>query len=233
MYEKLKGLYHQFFFFRDVEVRQALEHLRNHRLILDIGCGRGTFMCNLAHAQSVGIDWSLASLQFVRQRGQRAVYGNVVHLPFANSTFDGIYCAHLIEHLAPPDAYALLREMARVLRVSGILVLQTPLLHKGFFNDLTHIRPYYPEAVLHYYSTYAHQRSESTSPTYSGIDAEFEIVHLKYRYAPLYFPMVWPEHDLPRFKIQFAMTALSLVLYRFGIHGLKQTGYTLALRRKK
>lgn len=233
MYEKLKGIYHRFFFFRDVEARLALKYLVDRKSILDIGCGRGTFIRRHAPLRSIGVDWNLTSLQIARQQEQHVICANAIQLPFDGSAFDGIYCAHLIEHLTPRDAHSLLREMARVLQISGVIVLQTPLLHRGFFNDLTHVRPYHPEAILHYYSSFAHNRNEGTSPTFGKIDAEFEILRLKYRYAPIYFPPIWPEHDLPRFKIQFAMTALSLALYRFGVHSLKRNGYTLVLRRKK
>ena len=233
MYERLRNLYHQCFFFRNAEIRHALSYLQGCQQILDIGCGQGAFLTRLPWYQSVGLDLNLASLQFAHQLGQRVVCGNAIRLPFANGAFDGIYCAHLIEHLPPSHAHALLQEMARALRVSGVLVIQAPLLHERFFNDLTHVRPYNPEAILHYYTSFAHQSREGVSPTYDMIDAEFDVIDLKYRYAPLYSPMVWPEHQIPRFRVQLVVVAISFALYRLGIRGLRRTGYTLTLQRRK
>jgi len=47
-------------------------------------------------------------------------------LPFPDESAKVVYCSHVLEHLFPEDAMALLREMRRVLRPDGVIRLATP-----------------------------------------------------------------------------------------------------------
>lgn len=46
--------------------------------------------------------------------------------PFADETFDAAYLLHIVEHLTPPEAESLIRELYRVLKPRGILRVSTP-----------------------------------------------------------------------------------------------------------
>ena len=64
-------------------------------------------------------------------------------LPYADESFDMIWCSHVIEHLHDP--LALLTECKRVLRTGGHLILRTPDLKSvkfEFWNDPTHVQPF-------------------------------------------------------------------------------------------
>jgi ubiquinone/menaquinone biosynthesis C-methylase UbiE len=50
---------------------------------------------------------------------------DLVHLPYSDQTFDLVACLSVIEHMPDPDAA--LKEMARVLRPNGVLILGYPL----------------------------------------------------------------------------------------------------------
>lgn len=97
-------------------------------------CGVGTAAFSLALAQTVGpkayitgIDLSPGMLNTAHQQLTRAnihhhmSLSDVSKLPFADSTFDGVVSAHMLEHLRNPAQG--LREMARVLRPNAPLVL--------------------------------------------------------------------------------------------------------------
>src|SRR5260221_1241669 len=56
--------------------------------------------------------------------GRAAVAADVTDLPFADESFDLIVCSHVLEHV--PDDRAAMREMHRVLRLSGVALIQTP-----------------------------------------------------------------------------------------------------------
>lgn len=120
------------------EVRRALES--EPRLWLDLGCGRELVYGwlpphdarltarSLSRAgRIVGLDADLASLRDNTQIRDR-VLGNVhAGLPFAPATFDLVTANMVAEHLDEPGEC--FREIARVLRPGGTLLIHTPNLH--------------------------------------------------------------------------------------------------------
>lgn len=99
------------------------------RRVLDAGCGDGTLICAAASqgAEVTGIDPDPAMLAAARSRvsraGLQATYldGRVERLPFPDASFDVV--ASITVLCFVPDAAGAVREMARVLRPNGRLVL--------------------------------------------------------------------------------------------------------------
>jgi len=50
----------------------------------------------------------------------------VTSLGFAANAFDAVLCLEVVEHLPPPQHAGVMRELLRVLRPEGLLVLSTP-----------------------------------------------------------------------------------------------------------
>lgn len=105
---------------------------------LDLGCGVGR---NLAHLpESVGIDPNTEAVALARARGLTAC----TPAEFAASeharpaAFDALLVAHVLEHLEPRAAHALVAEHLRWIRPSGRVVLITPQ-ERGFARDATHV----------------------------------------------------------------------------------------------
>lgn len=96
--------------------------------VLDLGCGVGHLLCWLtrhAPARYHGLDLSLTSVRIARAAGLRDVsVGDAEHLPFCNASYDLVVCNGAAHHL--PDLRAALREIWRVLRPGGRLVLHEP-----------------------------------------------------------------------------------------------------------
>jgi len=96
-------------------------------VVLDVGGGVGTHLAELPPGrQRVNCEISLERLR----RG-RACYpelgfiqGSGYHLPFASESFDTVMSIDVIEHLQAPRLHIV--EIARVLRLGGRLILQTP-----------------------------------------------------------------------------------------------------------
>jgi SAM-dependent methyltransferase len=95
--------------------------------ILDAGCGTGLVGAALRRAgvrdRIVGVDLSAASLDIARGR---AVYDELTEvdlqqpLPFADHSFGGALCVGVLSYV--PDTASIWRELARVVRPSGVVV---------------------------------------------------------------------------------------------------------------
>jgi ubiquinone/menaquinone biosynthesis C-methylase UbiE len=71
-------------------------------------------------------------------------------LPFEDDSFDKVLCEDVLEHV--DDEAGTLREIGRVLRPGGLLVLETinpasPRALRNYFADLTHAQPLAPETL--------------------------------------------------------------------------------------
>lgn len=110
--------------------------------ILDIGCGQGDFLkiCQQNKIDSQGIDvskkWVLAS----KKRGLRAIVSPVENTPFKDESFDIIFCQSVIEHLK--DAPKSIKEIHRILKKGGTIIVSSPTPENDFWDDPTHVRPH-------------------------------------------------------------------------------------------
>jgi 2-polyprenyl-6-hydroxyphenyl methylase/3-demethylubiquinone-9 3-methyltransferase len=105
-------------------VRDVLQPRAGMR-ILDAGCARGRFLrqLNASGARLFGVDLTEVFLHSAHANVPDAgvAGGSIGALPFAEGSFDSVYCIETLEHL--PDTEAALAEMARVLRPGGTLLV--------------------------------------------------------------------------------------------------------------
>jgi ubiquinone/menaquinone biosynthesis C-methylase UbiE len=96
--------------------------------ILDAGCGTGAILKRLGNSEkNVGVDLAPEAISFCQERGLKNVrQGDVCALPFEDSSFDAIVCSSVIYHEWVSDVTAAVREMHRVLRPNGVLVINVP-----------------------------------------------------------------------------------------------------------
>lgn len=122
-----------------------IHHYFGERSVLDVGCGEGGLL-ERAPLSHVGIDVSFDLLMACRAKGLRVVCASAAALPLRDESFDAIHCDNVIEHLAPPQAAAMLSEFGRVLRPGGVAIVRSPL-GDGVWNTFSHVRPYPPAAI--------------------------------------------------------------------------------------
>ena len=97
--------------------------------ILDAGCGPGE-MSSLLMARGYdvwGIDVAETMIEHARRvtgRPDRFQPGDIEQLPFPDGMFDGVVCLGVIEYLDSDSAAV--RELRRVLKPGGTLVVSTP-----------------------------------------------------------------------------------------------------------
>jgi dolichol-phosphate mannosyltransferase len=90
--------------------------------VLDVGCGSSRILGALPGM--VGLDIQLPKLRYARRYGNPLVHGSIFQLPFADSSFDGVICSEVIEHI--PAQEQPFDELTRVLKTGGRLILGTP-----------------------------------------------------------------------------------------------------------
>ena len=98
--------------------------------ILDAGCGTGSILKQLGNpAKNVGVDLAPEAVSFCRQRGLTNVQqADICALPFANASFDVVICSSVLYHQWVKDPAVAVRELHRVLRPGGLLLLNVPAL---------------------------------------------------------------------------------------------------------
>ena len=110
---------------------QALQRMgiRSHDTVLEVGVGTG-INCTLypRDCHVTGIDLSDSMLEKARERVSRKGINNVrllemdaAHMTFADDTFDIVYAPYVIS--VAPDPVAVVREMVRVCRPGGKVIV--------------------------------------------------------------------------------------------------------------
>ncbi|MBT8764476.1 class I SAM-dependent methyltransferase [Desulfohalobiaceae bacterium Ax17] len=111
---------------------------------LDIGCSKGYLVQELLDnkIQSYGID--ISSLAFKDMNfnlRSRVTAGSISYIPYKNEAFDVISVFDIVEHIHPKETDVAFKELNRILKKGGYLILTTPnSAHIGnWIYDLTHI----------------------------------------------------------------------------------------------
>jgi SAM-dependent methyltransferase len=95
--------------------------------VLEAGCGTGQTLASLStRHETVGLDISRAALNLARSNCKNPVLGSIFKIPFRDNTFDLVYNSGVIEHFEDPTNVAAIREMARVTKCSGRIIIIVP-----------------------------------------------------------------------------------------------------------
>jgi len=123
----------------DVQLPYRL-HMRRLDLgfTLDVGCGLGRNLANLGGG--VGVDPNADAIRICRERGHVAFTPDELDASEYNQPgrFDAMLISHVLEHLAPADAAALIARYLPLVREGGRVVLITPQ-EAGYRSDPTHV----------------------------------------------------------------------------------------------
>lgn len=120
--------------------------------VLDLGCGRGIFLRLLRYAgiEGIGVDIASEAVMECRKEGfevrQEDALAALERIGRAGERYGGIFCSHLIEHLAADKMLGLITRSAATLTPAGRLIVVTPnaenlqVLTEGFWLDTSHVR---------------------------------------------------------------------------------------------
>ncbi|MEM7536690.1 MAG: class I SAM-dependent methyltransferase [Chloroflexota bacterium] len=108
-------------------MQRLITHVGTDGCVLDVGCGTGRDVqyFETHRVQAVGMDLSMNMLAYAAGCvSSPVVQMNMRDLAFADHTFDGIYsCASLL-HIPKAQVPACLREMKRILKPEGMLIIR-------------------------------------------------------------------------------------------------------------
>ena len=94
------------------------------KIILDVGCGAGKAMNLLKGASIFGVDVSKFGTRIACQFGE-VIVANAGNLPFKENVFDSVLMVEVAEHLNDEELGNAFREVRRVLKKSGIVIIHT------------------------------------------------------------------------------------------------------------
>lgn len=119
-------------------IREVVQSIpQTSACIADLGCGSGVILSEILLMKPAwtgnGLDISEAAIEYARrlaahkQVADRASFrtGNIASLPYPDQSLDLVVASEIIEHMEEPDK--VVKEIARVLRPEGKLVLTMPL----------------------------------------------------------------------------------------------------------
>ncbi len=135
----------------EAALRDTLGEARGQ--VLDAGCGTGGLIRRLSARHPAwewtGVDADPTALRLARDRtAAPLVEASVTALPFAEGAFDAVVSADVLCNL--DDDVAALREMRRVLRPGGLLVINVPACRWlwSYHDEAVHSRRRYERAQL-------------------------------------------------------------------------------------
>jgi ubiquinone/menaquinone biosynthesis C-methylase UbiE len=134
---------------RDFLVGSACLENKSSPRIIDICCGTGSvilaFKERYPESEAVGYDFSPGMLSKAREKDVsgrvKFVEGDAAALPFADDSFDVVTCSHALYELKGESRELALREMKRVVRPDGaVLIMEHEIPNHPFIRFLFYIR---------------------------------------------------------------------------------------------
>lgn len=110
--------------------KRYVPFFEDSKQVVDLGCGTGDFLELLEEAgiEALGVDSDPKCCDVVRRRGLEVVEVDALTylLRSDSESVDGVFSAHLVEHLPFESVLTILEQCYRVLRPGGRIVIVTP-----------------------------------------------------------------------------------------------------------
>lgn len=139
---RLTPLHPQWLIFRAESQGRTWVHTHAHGHVLDVGCADAWARMMLVDCEYIGLDYPTTAISMYRTSPD--VFADGKAIPFADGSFDTVLLLEVLEHVREPDE--VLREVARVLKPAGTLLLSMPFLYP--LHDAPHDYRRYTEHGL-------------------------------------------------------------------------------------
>jgi SAM-dependent methyltransferase len=144
--------------------------------LLDVGCGNGPFRHLLDPAATTyqGVDVEEAAA--FGYRNPAVVYYDGRVLPFPDASFDAVLCTEVIEHI--PDPAETIREMHRVLKPGGLLLVTLPWSARFHYQPHDYHR-YTPSMLATLFAGFPAPRITPRGTDFSSIASKLVVVYAR------------------------------------------------------
>ncbi|MBN1896571.1 MAG: class I SAM-dependent methyltransferase [Candidatus Aenigmarchaeota archaeon] len=115
---------------------------RVNGLVLDVGCGTGRLMKIIKSKCDVkGIDIDSGNVRHCLKEGLDVRKGSVAKIPFRDNSFDFCVCWNLLEHLERDELMNASKELIRVTKRGGRIIVHSPSFNPSFWDTPDHTYP--------------------------------------------------------------------------------------------
>jgi SAM-dependent methyltransferase len=209
------------------EYNYGWKHLSSCEKILDIGCGVGLFL-DYAPDRIIGIDINSRSIDYCKSKGLQAFVGDALKLDFPDNSFDGVHSSHLMHVFTAGQAMTFVREMCRVCKPGGKIVVSLKHDYQYFWQNPENSRPYPPSVFYGMSMQQASADKPRLNPMWEDTP-QFEPIGINYRRPPLYYFMMYGSRN--RQRLSFLLNTLQCK------YGLRKywtfDAYTIVLENRK
>lgn len=168
MYTTLKNIAKGFIATHDLrksEYAFAKKYIPPDAKVLDAGCGTGTFIEYIGNTDSTGLDINPENVDYCRKKGISAQVGSILEMPYEDHSFDVVNCSHVMQVFTNDQAAAMVKELVRVAKPGGSIIISTLNWFPRFFRHPENTRAYPPDVFWRYFGT----QDGVSSPMYPGI----------------------------------------------------------------
>ena len=119
--------------------------------ILDVGCGIGEnieLIKSWGYLNIYGTDIAPLMVEECKLKNLNVVLDQ----DLTEHNFDLLLFNHVIEHIDYPNIIDFFEHYFSKIKENGKIIIVTPCLYNGFYNDIDHIKPYYPNGLLNCFS---------------------------------------------------------------------------------
>lgn len=128
--------------------------LKRQTKILNVGAGKGYLESFIFQKFGTQLEWVGTDFTHITSKQLRRKFPcysfiktGLTKLPFEDAKFDTVCLLEVLEHIAPHQTFSVLKELYRVLKKNGTLIISVPL-NEG----LEQMMPYNPNAHMRDYS---------------------------------------------------------------------------------
>ncbi|MGJ0457066.1 methyltransferase domain-containing protein, partial [Aliarcobacter cryaerophilus] len=195
----------------------SISKLVADKVVLDAACGSGYGSFEISkYAKSVrGIDISADSIQYAKNnyssKNLEFNEASVTEIPFLNDEFDVVVSFETIEHISEEQQILFLKQIKRVLKEDGILIISTPdkLNYSDKMNYINefHIKEFYEKEFYEFLSLFFrniefyYQTQEICNLIYNKNSMKMDFDCMNQDISGKYIIAVCSDFNIDNFKI--------------------------------